>query len=831
MRAVFAVLSSVFLVAACGQVQAPIADAPPADAPPIDAPLADAPIDGPTDAPTIDDVVLTITRSGPGTVTSTPAGIACGAACTLTVPRGTQVTLTAAADANAAFGGWGGACTGTAPTCVLTLAADATATATFAPARRTVAVAVTGPGSVTSTPAGIACPGQCTMQVDHGAAVTLTPTPQGTATFLGWAGGACTGTGACALTATADVAVNAAFSLDYTLVVTRSGTAAASGTVTSSPAGISCGATCSHTYGAGATITLTASAAADATFTGWSGGGCSGTGTCTVTLSTALAVDAAFTRRTYPLTVATAGAGSGVVTSNPAGITCGAGNLDCGETYDHGTAVTLTASPGATSTFAGWSGACTGAGACVVTMTQARSVSATFAPIITTLTISRGGAGSGTITSSPAGITCGADCSEPYAAGTGVTLTATPAAGSSFGGWSGGGCGAATTCTLTMGATALTVTATFDLAAYDTQITLGPPTSTQVTTATFQFTSVPAGATSFECAIDEERFVACASPATYADLAGTVHRFSVRALNGALADPTPATYAWTISGTQPRLPDSPTALCSSGAGPAGCPDGPAGQDGHYRIDVPFYQGGQSSVFDSVTGLVWERNLVAATTAAAALTYCQNLTLDGLTEWRLPSRLELLTIVDAGRVLAPFDPQAFPAIPQASFLRTRTPVAGATGTTWGINTNYAVLAPIADGDAHLVRCVHNTQGGGAIASYSAGTLFDGRTNLYWQQATLPAATWTGALAACEASTVDGLTDWRLPSLKELASIVDDTRSDPAISTAFTDRPATGFWSSSPQPNTPSEAYAISFASGASAGIGTPMTTSLRVRCVR
>ena len=57
--------------------------------------------------------------------------------------------------------------------------------------------------------------------------------------------------------------------------------------------------------------------------------------------------------------------------------------------------------------------------------------------------------------------------------------------------------------------------------------------------------------------------------------------------------------------------------------------------------------------------------------------------------RSRSAIELLTIVDAGRVLAPFDPQAFPAIPQASFLRTRTPVAGATGTTWGINTKYAV----------------------------------------------------------------------------------------------------------------------------------------------
>src|SRR2546428_403995 len=56
------------------------------------------------------------------------------------------------------------------------------------------------------------------------------------------------------------------------------------------------------------------------------------------------------------------------------------------------------------------------------------------------LVVVRAGSGSGTVTSTPAGITCGADCSEPYASGTVVALTATPAIGSVFTGWGGGGC-------------------------------------------------------------------------------------------------------------------------------------------------------------------------------------------------------------------------------------------------------------------------------------------------------------------------------------------------------------------------------------------------------
>ena len=84
----------------------------------------------------------------------------------------------------------------------------------------------------------------------------------------------------------------------FTLKISKNGTGA--GTVTSSPAGISCGSTCSHNYSSGTQVTLTASAGAGSTFAGWSGSGCSGTGTCKVTMSAAMSVTARFTTAPPP---------------------------------------------------------------------------------------------------------------------------------------------------------------------------------------------------------------------------------------------------------------------------------------------------------------------------------------------------------------------------------------------------------------------------------------------------------------------------------------------------------------------------------------------------
>jgi hypothetical protein len=77
------------------------------------------------------------------------------------------------------------------------------------------------------------------------------------------------------------------------------------------------------------------------------------------------------------------------------------------------------------------------------------------------LAVSQTGTGTGTVTSNPAGVACGSDCAEGYAPGTAVTLTATPALGSRFAGWSGGGCSGVATCTAIM-TSDLAVTAAFD---------------------------------------------------------------------------------------------------------------------------------------------------------------------------------------------------------------------------------------------------------------------------------------------------------------------------------------------------------------------------------
>jgi hypothetical protein len=158
------------------------------------------------------------------------------------------------------------------------------------------------------------------------------------------------------------------------LTANRNGTG--SGTVTSSPAGITCGATCSALFAKDSSVTLTAVASGGSTFAGWSGSGCSGTGTCQVTMDAAKSATATFNiAASYTLTVSRSGGGTGTVGSSPTGIGCGG---DCSESYSGGMVVTLTATPGGGSAFAGWSGACSGSGPGQVTMSASRSVTAWF---------------------------------------------------------------------------------------------------------------------------------------------------------------------------------------------------------------------------------------------------------------------------------------------------------------------------------------------------------------------------------------------------------------------------------------------------------------------
>ena len=164
----------------------------------------------------------------------------------------------------------------------------------------------------------------------------------------------------------------------------------------------------------------------------------------------------------FSLRVTKAGNGTGTVTSDLSGINCGA---DCSEPYDPGTIVTLTAAANTGSVFAGWSGGgCGGTGTCKLTMNANTFVTATFLRTFT-LTVTKAGTGSDTVTSSPAGINCGGGCAATYVSGTSVTLTATPLGNSLFAGWSGGGCSGRGTCIVAMDANKF-VTATFTPATF-----------------------------------------------------------------------------------------------------------------------------------------------------------------------------------------------------------------------------------------------------------------------------------------------------------------------------------------------------------------------------
>ena len=426
---------------------------------------------------------VSLAGTGSGSVTSSPSGISCPTTCSANYNSGTPVTLTATAGTGSTFAGWSGACTGTG-SCSVTMSAAKAVTATFNTVQfaLTVTEAGTGSGTVTSSPSGISCPTTCSANYNSGTPVTLTAAAGTGSTFAGWSG-ACTGTGTCSVTMSAAKAVTATFNtVQFALTVTEAGTG--TGTVTSSPSGISCPTTCSTNYNSGTPVTLTATAGTGSTFAGWSGA-CTGTGTCSVTMSAAQSVTATFntTPVQFALTVTEAGTGSGSVTSSPTGISCPS---TCSANYNSGTPVTLTATAGSGSTFAGWSGACTGTGTCSVTMSAAKSVTATFNTVQFALTVTEAGTGSGTVTSSPAGISCPTTCSANYNSGTPVTLTATAGTGSTFAGWS-GACSGTGTCQVTMSA-AQSVTATFNTIPVQFALTVS-----EAGTGTGTVTSSPTG--------------------------------------------------------------------------------------------------------------------------------------------------------------------------------------------------------------------------------------------------------------------------------------------------------------------------------------------------
>jgi uncharacterized repeat protein (TIGR02543 family) len=190
--------------------------------------------------------------------------------------------------------------------------------------------------------------------------VNVTATPNQWYEFDHWSGD-CTGDGTCSVTMDADKSVTAHFVAIPTHTLTMAVDPTGGGT-TDPAVGV-------HTYEAGSLVNVTATPNTGYEFDHWSGD-CTGDGTCSVTLDDDRSVTAHFAQITHDLTITVNPTGAG--TTNP---TEGLHN------YPYGTVVNITATPLTGYGFSSWSGDCTGAGPCQVTMTANRNVTANFSTV------------------------------------------------------------------------------------------------------------------------------------------------------------------------------------------------------------------------------------------------------------------------------------------------------------------------------------------------------------------------------------------------------------------------------------------------------------------
>lgn len=224
---------------------------------------------------------------GSGRITSSPAGIDCGAVCEAVFPPTGTIELIPEPFGTSVFGGFSGDVD-----CVdATLSTDADKLcfarfdASSVPAILTVELAGDGSGQVVSSPAGISCPGTCVAGFPIPTRVELSAVADDGSIFVGWSGDAGCEGGEISLVA--DLRCTATFELappppaTFSLTIVFLG--AGGGTVTSTPPGVLCGETCVRSFPQGTTLSLLARPDAGS-FGGW-GGDCAGSGfSTTVTL-------------------------------------------------------------------------------------------------------------------------------------------------------------------------------------------------------------------------------------------------------------------------------------------------------------------------------------------------------------------------------------------------------------------------------------------------------------------------------------------------------------------------------------------------------------------
>ena len=184
---------------------------------------------------------------------------------------------------------------------------------------------------------------------------------------------------------------------------------------------------------------------------------------------------------------------------------------------------------------------------------------------------------------------------------------------------------------------------------------------------------------------------------------------------------------------------------------------------------------------------------------------------GHSDWRMPSIKELASITDLGRHHPAINTDYFPNT-VLSYYWSSTTSDYRTDYAWWVNFSYGSDYRSRKSRSIYVRAVRGGQSGSFdhFVINGDGTVTDTVTGLMWQQATDGSMNWEAAISHCEALSLAGYDDWRLPNRRELRSIVDYSRYNPAIDTAvFPGTVSFYYWSSTTGVGSMSGAWSVGF----------------------
>jgi len=285
-----------------------------------------------------------------------------------------------------------------------------------------------------------------------------------------------------------------------------------------------------------------------------------------------------------------------------------------------------------------------------------------------------------------------------------------------------------------------------------------------------------------------------------------------------------------------------------------------GQDANYLINTPSYTklngngnalpnsaASWSMVKDDVTGLIWEIKINkdgnvnyadphdadnmytwydgnAGTNGGNAGTpgggtdtedfikALNDAKFGGFVDWRLPTVSELTSIINYGHYDPSIDTGYFNNTVSYYYWTSTTEVHDPSHA-WSVSFSYSYVLGNGKEYKYYARAVRGVKSVPVYVNNGNGTVTDTNTGLMWELGGVSDKTWEQALGYCEGLTLAGHTDWRLPTIKEIRSLIDYDRENPAIDiTFFPDTESAYYWSSTPSSNVEYYGWGLDFGYG-------------------